>query len=562
MKLDLYLKRVQLLFFIIFATGMILLAVYGGYKNFHSLPFWDSWGGNLNFYLKFQDGNYSSLWSLHNEHRIIFSKIFFLIDHYFFGGLSLFLIILNYLLIIFSILIFKNLIKNLVINRTYEKNITILIMSGILFSWVQSENITWAFQSQFFLAQSLPLLSLYILARYFSENRSYLFYLALLLAIFSAGTMANGLIILPLFTFYVFYKEKNSKKLLISIVMTVLIIYLYFLNYETNKNHGQLLESLFYNTKEYIKYFLIYLGNPFGKFFYNYNSNYYIEYISAFLFLIFLAVLVIKLIKNKENDNYYFDTIIIYIIFILATDFITAGGRVIFGLIQATSSRYTTPSLMAWCALTIVSYFYLFNFNKIVKYLFSTFLVLFFSFIFFNQYKDVKVNSDVKTTTNLVSLALTMGVNDSDNILKIHPSTKHVVDISEKLIERNLIFFGHYPYKGLRTELNTSFNNIQNIKCDSAIIQINKIPTDTNFLAIKFWIMYSNQYQPEIIRLLDEDNKVVGFAQPEIIGRSFLRTSFNNNPTQINGYIFANAMGQKIKAVGDTSSCFSELLIQ
>ena len=65
-----------------------------------------------------------------------------------------------------------------------------------------------------------------------------------------------------------------------------------------------------------------------------------------------------------------------------------------------------------------------------------------------------------------------------------------------------------------------------------------------------------------IISLLDEDNQTIGFAQPEISSRSFLRTSFNKNPTQINGYIFANAMGQKIKAVGDTSSCFAELLVQ
>ena len=159
-------------------------------------------------------------------------------------------------------------------------------------------------------------------------------------------------------------------------------------------------------------------------------------------------------------------------------------------------------------------------------------------------------------------MGLSIGVKDNEKALKFYPSPSTIYNISKALIDKNLIFFGHYPYKGLKAELNTSYNNIQDIKCDSAVIDVLKIPSDTTFLAIKFWIMYSNQYQPEIIRLLDENNKVVGFAQPEIIGRSFLRTSFNKNPTQINGYIFANAMGQKIKAVGDTSSCFAELLVQ
>lgn len=562
MKLDLYLKRLQLLFYIFFVTGMIVLAIYGGYKNFHSVPFWDSWNSNLNFYIEFQNGNYSSLWNLHNEHRIIFSKIFFLIDHYFFGGLSLFLIILNYLLIIFSILIFKYLIKNIAVNRIYEKNITTLITAGILFSWVQSENITWTFQSMFFLAQSLPLLSLCILARYFYENRTYLFYLALLLAVFSAGTMANGLILLPLFTFYVLYKEKNTKKILITIGTTFFTIYLYFLNYQTNKNHGKLSETLFNNTYDYIKYFLIYLGNPFGKIFANFNSNYTMEYIFSIVFLLTLSLLIVKAIKDKDKENYFFDIVIIYIIFILATDFITAGGRVIFGLAQATSSRYTTPVLMAWCALIIISYFCTLDFKKYIKQILSILMIFICGFILLFQYKNIKINTNIKTTTNLISLALSIGVKDDEKILQIYPSVTTIYNISEKSIERDLTFFGHYPYKGLRTELKTSFNNIQNIRCDAAVIEIKKIPSDTNFLAIKAWIMYSNQYQPEIIRLLDKDNKIIGFAQPEIIGRSFLRTSFNQNPTQINGYIFANAMGQKIKAVGDTSSCFAELLVQ
>ena len=65
-----------------FAICMVCSSAIGGILNFSYLPFWDMWDGLYTFYLKIIDGDYSVLWSQHNEHRIFLSRILFLTDIY------------------------------------------------------------------------------------------------------------------------------------------------------------------------------------------------------------------------------------------------------------------------------------------------------------------------------------------------------------------------------------------------------------------------------------------------------------------------------------------------
>jgi hypothetical protein len=44
----------------------------------------------------------------------------------------------------------------------------------------------------------------------------------------------------------------------------------------------------------------------------------------------------------------------LFILYIGGTALATAGGRLIFGIEQALTSRYMTPSLMAWAALFVI----------------------------------------------------------------------------------------------------------------------------------------------------------------------------------------------------------------
>ena len=95
----------------LFACCMATLAIIGGIKGYSSIPYWDMWDSTVNFNIRLAQGDYSVWWAQHNEHRIVLSKILFWMDQYFFGGLSTFLIITNYLLVLALVYLFWRIIQ-------------------------------------------------------------------------------------------------------------------------------------------------------------------------------------------------------------------------------------------------------------------------------------------------------------------------------------------------------------------------------------------------------------------------------------------------------------------
>ena len=74
---------------------MVFIAIFGGAYLYSPIPYWDMWGGYLDFFLRVNNGDYGVWWSQHNEHRIILSRLLFWLDLKWFGGVSIFLIVFN-----------------------------------------------------------------------------------------------------------------------------------------------------------------------------------------------------------------------------------------------------------------------------------------------------------------------------------------------------------------------------------------------------------------------------------------------------------------------------------
>jgi hypothetical protein len=184
--------------FIIFAIFQVALAIIGGVHHYSPVPFVDMWDGQMPFLANTRD--WHTWWAQHNEHRIFLSRILFLMDFKFFSSNAIFLFFCNYLFAFMSFIIFFMALKEMLKN---EKNtITLPIMASILlcllFFWDQKENFTWAFQSQFFLASSLPLLAFYSLHKSYTSSQVYWFILACFVGLLSSGAMANGILALPI----------------------------------------------------------------------------------------------------------------------------------------------------------------------------------------------------------------------------------------------------------------------------------------------------------------------------------------------------------------------------
>jgi hypothetical protein len=136
------------------------LAVVGGARAYSPVPFWDMWNGYLEFFTKVSDGQWSAWWAQHNEHRIVLARIFFWLDLTLFDGQGWFLLIVNYGLLILVCFLFYIIWKEVELDK--EKAWIGYFLMAWLFLWIQNENLHWGFQSQFILAQLLPLISFYL----------------------------------------------------------------------------------------------------------------------------------------------------------------------------------------------------------------------------------------------------------------------------------------------------------------------------------------------------------------------------------------------------------------
>lgn len=505
--------------FILFGGLFMLLSIVGGIRNYSSVPFGDMWDGYLDFYMRTQDGDMSAWWDQHNEHRIILSRLLFWMDLHFFHGTAIFLIIINYLLAGLIFFIFFIILRSM-LPEEENKRVRYILSTLILmmsFSWGQYENFTWGFQSQFFLAYLLPLSGFYLI--YLSRIRpgGSPFFFACLLGIASAGTMANGVMTLPIMTLLAVILRLGWKKIVVLFFLSSSVLFLYFHHYVPPTGHGSLKDSLMAHPLDFLRYILIYLGGPFS---YIFGERGFIPSELAGIFLIGSSVFfTYKAMRNISQSSLVL-SILAFLLYIGGTAFGTAGGRLLFGLAQALSSRYTTPALAAWSSLIIL-------YSPIIARKFGperTFKVLFLLaiplFLLPEQFKAIQSKEDVLFERNVAVIALNMGINDKEQIGTVFPSASVALDISRKAIRRDLSIFDKSRLKTERISIGHRWVDSKNgqlqkkeMACQGSVEKVTPLKDEKGFLRIEGWFYNPIlKKSPENIVLLDSQEKIVGYA--------------------------------------------------
>jgi len=199
-----------------------------GSRLISPIPFSDMWDGYLQFYMSIQDGHIAEWWAQHNEHRILISRLLFWVDLAWFNGQNWFLILINYVLAGLSAFTFWQLLK-IRSQDTQDHHARILIglfLTAWMFLWTQNDNFTWGFQSQFLLAQLLPLCAFYYLyqsiaAQYPSFRH---FMMACAFGVASVGAMANGVLALPLMVLYAILTRQSLARIGVLVLLSITML--------------------------------------------------------------------------------------------------------------------------------------------------------------------------------------------------------------------------------------------------------------------------------------------------------------------------------------------------
>lgn len=541
-----------------FALWMVGLTVVGAVRTYSPVPFWDMWSGTLGFFMRLDGGN-GEWWMQHNEHRILLARLLFWADFKFFDGANWFLTAFNYVLIGGSAWVFYRILRAAAATDkpATEEILLGLFLTAWLFLWTQKENMTWGFQSQFILAQLLPLCGLYWLYKSLAGIHSKRhFLIACGFGVASAGTMANGVLALPLMSFYALATRQNRLRTGILFGLSAVMLFLYFHDYHSPVAHGTLSQALRENPSGVLQYLLRYLGGPFYFLFGKEELGRLMMY-GAALFLIGSSVgFAIKSLRRPQENTLAL-ALLFFILYIGGTALGTAGGRLIFGLDQAFSSRYTTPTLMAWAALLILyspSVLAALRTKSAIVLLTVAGLALLMAIF---QTEAMQPEYATLFQRKMAVLALELQARDGKQIKTIFPDPQRALVIAKEASVRNLSIFGDYPFRDMREQWGLTVPQQTLPACQGHLDAVEEIDGEGRLIHVYGWMFnVAGKNYPDVIRFLGSQGKVVGYGltgqpRPDLakaIDKKAFRAGFQ-------GYLLANQRGKMLTLLGENPAC-------
>jgi hypothetical protein len=501
---------------VIASVTHVLLLWIGVRRSFSGVPFWDEWDSRYRFYTNFLQDPLNSLLEQHNEHRIVLTKLLFLLDFWIFDGAAAPLIVLN---LILSVAI-STLVCRLLIQYMKTKNNTSLtwIICPLVFalnsSWLQQGNFTWAFQSQYFLVVILPLVLFNHVIRgwVITPKRSHVF-LVFLLAILSSWTISGGILAIPVLIIISILNGRPKKEIFLLFVTFMSISLLYLFNFKVSKNRYETLFEGYDTLKSVVNFFFTYLSSPLIE---TFGFSYPV---SIIIFLVVWGSALLILYRSRKPNNLAnvpSNVLLVQLLFILGLASVTSLGRFQFGIEQATVAMYKTPSIVGWVISLSVLLIAIHGKLKTLKQ-FVPLLVLGILLASLPlQQRAVVDFSQWVNSFKLSAVALKLGVQDIEQLELIYYDYAQLIDYSMPFVGDEFAPFSSIGFS--REEFSKrkiSLSPIEKI-CVGNIDSQKAI--DSSYLKLSGWISGPQDFDKVLsssaneIYLLDSKGIVYGFG--------------------------------------------------
>ena len=339
--------------------------------------------------------------------------------------------------------------------------------------------------------------------------------MALLCGLISVGTLASGLLALPLIVLMTIVLRQPKPRIILAAVVTLCSISQY------PKGAigvcGSPINNLLLHAAEAWQFFLIYLGGPFRVI----SNDFLVGEIAGAVFLVGFAHCALLWFQKKER-NPMFLGFVIFLSYVIATALATTSGRIIFGigsvaqtvdqLIPTAGSlnRYLTFPLLGWAVLSIlIGYYYREHRNfpgaaLVISFLFPLLLLP-------SQLDSIRGDASVIKHQRLIAaLALDLGVNDKETIRAIYPDNRIYVTANEAN-RRHLSVFGLPTFRNARGYLKQEANTLPLHQCQGHIDAIVPLNGQDGVSRMRGWAFDEIPGRvPQEVFLVDENDKVVG----------------------------------------------------
>jgi hypothetical protein len=534
---------------LLWITGpaFVLLAMVGA-ARFHSrVPFLDMWPGYIQFYLRVLDGDVAAWLAMHHEHRIVLSRLLFWVDLAWLQGSMWFLVAANFLIAGGTWWTWRAVLRAHPQVPDAARTPLLLFMAACVFSWAQRDNLFWAFQSQFLLAQWLPLLALFLLYRAGDPQagRGH-FWLAFAVGVLCLGSMANGVLALPLMAGYAAFRGLGWRRAALLGATGAVAAIAYFHDFRSVPAHGPVGEAALHQPALLAAHVLAFLGSPA----YALAGYRWLPLAQACgLALLLLVAAKLWQLRKPAAERPFEAFLLAYAVYVLATAAGIALGRLSLGVEQALTGRYTTPAIMAWLAVLL-----LYGRNVGTAWLAGRWRLVAPLGLALAAMWSLQLTALASQRTGLfawqvAALALEMGVRDEQQIRFVYPHPDEALSIAREAARRDVALFGQGPLHDAGRRLGQAAAPLAPFGCDGHIEEALQVAGDERFLRVSGTAAARDAGRGALL-LVDPGGRVAGVA--------LLGAEAGSHRRHFRGYLLAGtATGDLVFATSDARACSS-----
>lgn len=509
-----------------FSMGLLLasfafvaLNIITIYQTFFTIPHWDFWDWLKMYYHR---GFWKTATAQYNEHRQFFPCFIFALDQIINSGRNYFLISA---LILTQIATF---ILLLVPAMKFLPKVIIIITLGFFLlcaTWFQQgDNIFWPISFHTLFCNFSILLSLLFWSKLLDEfnltgQLSYKRLTAVLCWAFIATfSFAHGIILWPFFIIISLVKL-NWRATLSIIVGFICTLLLYFYDYKAPPSHSQPLESLA-EPLTLLKYMAVYLSRLFLRSEPTLNeltqSDLTLCYIIASVALLAALVFALRYIFRKNNKSFeHFYCGVLFVV--IGAAFITAMGRMSFGLLQATATRYVTIQLIFWNSLFLISLCSFFAYRKKASWADWLIIMLIFLVFILNYFPNHQQTRNYYAQRAAIQeqtmRAALIKIFDRDRWKSnVHPAFQQSKSLMLSLVEKELTVLSLYNSEIVGEKI--SDFKIEHDQCASTVLGKKfRLPLSSNTMVATGRLKFGFDKERAIILVVDHlSGTVVGWG--------------------------------------------------
>ncbi len=322
-------------------------------RTYMPCPFWDEWSEISPVAHGAGFSSWGWLWSQHNEHRILITRLLLLADLQFFGGKNISLLIEMYLTQALLLAAICHAVERFTNFPRYLKTTLDGLFAFCLFHPNQAQNLTWPFQVSFILAFAIATFAFLAIAFFERFRLSVLVVIGLSLApLLAALNVAGGLLIGPVSIAFAIFKRLRVRHIVAMTALFSASTVAYLTGYyAADPKHPPF--AALRQVKDILVYVLTYFGASWTR------LLPHKERVTCLISFVCFGFLTVRAVRNRSRTSNFEWFCIAECVFMIATASVTAIGRLQFGVGQAYAGRYQTPAMLYWgslCALALINF--------------------------------------------------------------------------------------------------------------------------------------------------------------------------------------------------------------